>query len=202
MVHNFGTFDMSGEIIPREDIHYGFWSRMIERCYSVKELQRHPQYSEITVCDEWSLFSNFYEWSVQNHKEGYELDKDLSVINSKQYSPENCAYVPQELNKCLAENTQRRGLFPLGVWYKQRSKGMINERSKPYIAQFNKIKIGHFSTSLDAHREWQLSKINHIENLIAIYTPFVDQKVITGLDLRIKMLKQDYSNNSITETLK
>lgn len=41
---------------------YRKWKNMLKRCYSKKELEKHPTYLECLVCSEWLTFSNFKRW--------------------------------------------------------------------------------------------------------------------------------------------
>lgn len=203
MVHGFGIYD--GEPgKAKENIFYGFWSRMIERCYSEKSLNRHPSYKGTIVCDDWKYFSVFEQWAKNNYVEGYVLDKDLINGSSRIYSPQTCAFVPQELNKSIVDRKSET-IYPLGVWYKNKSKGMVNERKKPFIAEIVKygkgVKIGSFETPEEAHRAWQLAKIEYLNELIIKYQTFVIPNVLNGLQNRIDILKSDIDNNIITETV-
>lgn len=36
-----------------------------------------PNYSTITICNEWYTFSNYLKWFCENMVEGWDLDKDL-----------------------------------------------------------------------------------------------------------------------------
>ena len=159
MVHNFGIFDLKDQIKARENVHYHAWARLIERCYSEKSLKRFPQYLEVTICKEWQFFSNFYNWSLKNYIQDYHLDKDIIDPQNKEYGPLTCAYVPQEVNKCILDSFGSRGALPLGVWYKLPSNRMINERSKPYISQIGSKKLGQYATPEEAHKTWQIAKI-------------------------------------------
>lgn len=203
MVHGFGIYD--GEPgKTRENKFYGYWSRMIERCYSEREQLRHPTYIGCTVCEEWKYFSNFEQWAISNYVDNSVLDKDLIDGTSKIYSPETCAFVPQELNKCILDRSSN-SLYPLGVWFKKKTKGMINERKSPYIAEIvkygNGVKLGSFSSPEEAHKKWQLEKITYFNELIVKYKFVVSSSVIDGLRRRINILQHDYDSNIITETI-
>ncbi len=195
VVYNFGIFDMPN-IKARGNIYYGFWSRMIERCYSEKSLLRYPQYLTVSIYQDWQYFSNFYNWATTHYIENYELDKDIIQIGSRIYSPDTCCFVPQEINKSIIETV--KGNFPCGVWYKQRSARMTNERSKPYIAECCGIILGQFESAFEAHQAWQLAKINHINNLIDKYFGLIDIRAINGFKSRILLLQNHYDNNLLT----
>lgn len=94
---------------------YGRWCNMIHRCYSEKVKMRVPTYIGCTVCDEWKYFSNFKKWFDVNHKEGFQLDKDILVQGNKIYSPDTCVFIPQYLNLLLIDRGLARGDLPLGI---------------------------------------------------------------------------------------
>lgn len=82
---------------------YGYWSRMLRRCYDESSLIKSPTYKGCTVCEEWHNFQNFAKWHYENHPQDgkkYELDKDLSCygMRGKLYSPATCIYVTKQIN--------------------------------------------------------------------------------------------------------
>lgn len=86
---------------------YTAWVGMIVRCYSGK----YPSYKECTVCDEWSNFQCFAEWYESNHKEGFDLDKDIKSREQKVYSPDTCLFVSKTLNvKYAAFSTKAKAI--------------------------------------------------------------------------------------------
>lgn len=104
---------------------YRSWQNMISRCYNPKRYEKFPGYKNCYVCDEWFNFHNFEEWchsqdnweSVQNEPSRYNLDKDIIVKGNKIYSPENCCFVPYNVNILFTKRNKARGKFPIGVSY-------------------------------------------------------------------------------------
>lgn len=95
---------------------YQTWFDMIRRCYDPKN-RVYARYGGrgVTVCDEWLDFQNFATWYISNYKEGFKLDKDLTNIGSMQYSPDNCSFIPVEVNNLLISSNACRGKHPIGV---------------------------------------------------------------------------------------
>lgn len=90
---------------------YGYWSRMISRCYDEKEQARLPTYNGCEVNVEWHCFQNFAEWALGKSQAGmkdekgkiFHLEKDVLSRGHKRYSPDTCTFLPARLNSFLAE---------------------------------------------------------------------------------------------------
>ena len=106
----------------RHTKEYNAWIHMLGRCYDKKVKTEYPTYKEVTCCEEWLLFENFYEWlhSQENFNKwlngkGWAIDKDIIVKENKIYSPDTCCLVPQNVNSLFAKNNAARGALPIGV---------------------------------------------------------------------------------------
>lgn len=183
--------------------YYFRWTGMLGRCYSSKLKKRHPTYKDVTVCKEWLIFSNFRKWMEKQDWEGKCLDKDLLVYGNKVYSPDTCIFISHEVNSLLLKSDGTRGVLPLGVRYTKKSKGMLNERTKPYSAQVtnrreNKkyVHLGYFSTPEEAHKAWQLGKCELIISVAKHYDKSsIEYEVLLKAWDRIH---DDYINNRQT----
>ena len=89
---------------------YMAWQAMLGRCYSVKKKQERPTYKDVTCCEEWLLYENFYEWlhSQENFKmwkeeKNFCVDKDILQPNNKVYSPNTCCLIPKSLNSLFRD---------------------------------------------------------------------------------------------------
>lgn len=106
-----------GTKISRE---YSVWIGMMMRCYNDNQA-RNLSYQDKTVCSEWHNFQNFAEWcqNQSGFSEGWSLDKDLLIPNSKVYSPDTCCFLPKSINSSLAKYTnevEKCQLTPAGKW--------------------------------------------------------------------------------------
>lgn len=99
--------------IPTKE--YDIWKCMLKRCFNKKYKEKQPTYKDVTCCDEWLNFDNFYEWlhSQENFDKWlngnkWAIDKDILVKDNKVYSPETCCLVPQNVNNVfIIKNTKQ-----------------------------------------------------------------------------------------------
>lgn len=83
------------------------WRGMMDRCYNPAiACYKYWGGEGATVCEEWHDPDVFCNWYVQNKITGWDLEKDILKTNlmsvEKQYSPENCCFVPKYLNQWFA----------------------------------------------------------------------------------------------------
>ena len=97
---------------------YGTWKGMIDRCYNPKNFIKRPTYEGCSVCEEWLTFQVFADWFELNYNpetmDRWHLDKDIIVKNNRIYSPETCAFVPNQVNILFTKLKNSNGL-PRGV---------------------------------------------------------------------------------------
>ena len=106
-----------------ESKEYVLWKKMMERCFSEKLKLRYPTYENVTCCEEWLIFENFYEWlHVQENWNvllesniKFSLDKDILIKENKLYSPDTCCLVPMHVNALFIKRNAARGNYPIGV---------------------------------------------------------------------------------------
>lgn len=107
---------------------YQLWVSMLDRVYSPRIHAKHPTYIGTQVCDRWLTFSNFHADMSKRYgygAQGWNLDKDI-LGDGKLYSPETCAFIPQQINKLMIDSAASTGAFPQWVaWQKQRSKFLV-----------------------------------------------------------------------------
>lgn len=142
---------------------YRAWQNMLGRCFT----KTYETYDDVTCCEEWLLFDNFYEWlhSQENFEkwlngEKWAIDKDILVKGNKIYSPNTCCLVPNSVNILFLTRKKSRGDLPIGVHYK--------EESKKYMAYCSSGKKGsHDYLGLHETKEGAfLAYKNHKESKI------------------------------------
>lgn len=146
---------------------YQIWINMLIRCFDNKTKVKYPTYENVTCCEEWLLYDNFYEWihSQDNfdkwyNNDGWHLDKDILVKGNKTYSPETCCLVPYNVNKLFLKNDTNRGNLPIGVHRDVKGYGYIARCMNPLTD--DRDYLGYRTSVLGA---FQLYK-SHKENLI------------------------------------
>ena len=158
---------------------YNIWKAMICRCYDKERLKNRPTYKNVTVCKKWHNFQNFADWYYKNfnseYMKGWHLDKDIICPDCKQYSPKNCAFVPQEINSLFTNNKSTNGKFLIGV-VKSYNKFATN------ISIEGKQKtIKAFDTEQEAHDLYKVLKEKHVKDIAEKYKGLINNKVYKKL---------------------
>ena len=130
---------------------YRTWLGMIRRCYGENNTG-YKTYggAGVMVCDEWLNFDNYCDFFLANYKEGYQLDKDLSM--QEEYSPRNCVFIPRHFNNMMKSTYQKGNKLPCGVYYD----------GTCYRCYKGKSYKGSFKTAKEAYQEhldWKIKRI-------------------------------------------
>lgn len=156
----------------RHTKEYRCWIDMIERCYSEKQRNKNITYEHCSVCKEWLIYENFYEWIIKEENYLYWknnnrwcLDKDILVIGNEIYSPDTCCLVPEIIN--INFRTYQKGKYGFGIT-------MSNDK---YVAQCSirmngKKKnnyLGRFDTKEEAMVSYKTFKESYIKELANKY---------------------------------
>ena len=159
--------------------YYAAWTRMLERCYSKKLLERCPSYIGTSVCSEWLYATAFRKWMEQQDWDGKSLDKDIIAPGSKLYSPDTCAFVLQATNSFVIARDACRGDYPIGV-YLSKPTGKYQAYCKNLFSG-KQEHLGYFSTPEDAHEAWRKRK-HELAQLVA--NTESDPRVVEALKKR------------------
>ena len=156
---------------------YKEWIQMLQRCYDPKTQERQPTYKGCLVCEEWHNFQNFAEWFYKHYYEvpnqRMELDKDILFKGNKIYSPDNCSFVPKDINNLFVKCEKRRGDLPIGVTY--------HKRDNVYEAWCAKIYIGRYNTIDSAFQSYKHYKENLIKKLADKFHKYLPKSTYDAL---------------------
>ena len=155
---------------------YQTWKSMIERGYSEKIKLERPTYKDVTVCEEWHLFSVFKSWMESQNWEGNQLDKDLLIQGNKIYRHEACVFVSRQVNMFLIDSAATRGGFKIGCNWDRQSGKYRAQCSNPFTGE--REQLGCFGDEDTAHQAWLSKKLEHAYALAALQT---DERVAKAL---------------------
>ena len=158
---------------------YATWKGMLMRCYDSKYHEKYPTYATCTVDKRWHNFQVFAEWYYKNYYE-FEgqmmtLDKDILNKGNKVYSPNNCIFVPQFINKLFIKSDNSRGNCPIGVC----------KQGNRFIAQLHKGNekqyLGSYLTVEEAFLVYKNAKENYIKEVAEEYKLQIPQKLYDAM---------------------
>ena len=158
---------------------YKYWSRMMSRGYSLVCKKAQVTYEDCYVCEDWHCFQNFADWcSLQiGFNSEYHLDKDILVKGNKVYSPDNCCFVPREINNIFTSCSAARGELPQGVsWHK---------RDKRYIATLSvngrQKWLGYYDTKEEAYSQYKAHKEKQVKVVALEWKDKIEPRVFEAL---------------------
>lgn len=158
--YGIGVCDVEGVMGLKS---YLIWNHMIKRCYQPKQLRKNPTYTNVEVCKEWLLFSNFKRWFDENYVDGCQIDKDLLSKDAKIYSPDTCVFLPSEINSALISNQRRsKNPHPGVKRYKDRFQVNISVKNE-------RVYCGTFYDLAKAIEAYATAKTEHIHQLAEEY---------------------------------
>lgn len=105
---------------------YRSWYNLFVRCYDYKSMHKRPTYDGCCVSREWQKYSNFKKWYDKNYVRGWCLDKDLLVPGNKEYHPDKCCYLPNEINVFLANKRMHGNNSQPGVYLTKSGNYAVN----------------------------------------------------------------------------
>lgn len=184
LVYGRGVNDADYQVQPWIDgkklmcPYYRKWSAMLERCYSPSAHVKNPTYSDCTVCHEWLTFSVFREWMSLQKWEGLELDKDIRVLDNRQYGPETCVFVSSRINRLLNPQNKTRGKYPLGVSF-HKSTGKYSANCNNLNKGF--VYLGEYDSPAEAHVTYLKRKYEIITTIATDVTQEMSIRVRLGL---------------------
>lgn len=164
---------IKGNKYSSKSYEYKTWQHIMERCYSNKWRERYNYYSNTSMCKEWLLFENFYEWLHKQENfekflngDRWAIDKDILIKDNDVYSPDTCCLVPVNVNSLFTKSNLIRGKYPIGVhWHKYNEKYAVKCRN-PFINK--EVELGYYDDVLTAFNVYKKYKENIIKQVAEI----------------------------------
>lgn len=148
---------------------YDVWRKMLQRCFDEETKHKQPAYKDVTCCEDWLLYENFYEWlhSQENfekwkNEKGWTIDKDILIKGNKIYSPATCCLVPNDVNVLFTKRNSERGSLPIGVVYHKVNKKYIS--SYDCGQKYNRY-LGSYDTPEKAFEMYKSYKEEYIKQI-------------------------------------
>jgi hypothetical protein len=155
----------------RDTKEYSLWHSLLQRCFDKKTKEKHQTYKDVTCCEDWLLFENFYEWLHNQENfdkwasgERWAIDKDILIKGNKTYSMDNCCLVPQNVNSLFLKSDKSRGDLPIGVTSLEN--GFVARCNNPITNR--RDYIGYYDTpekAFFAYKEYKEKLIKQVAEL-------------------------------------
>lgn len=158
---------------------YRTWRNMLRRVYAPDTKRDKVTYAGCSVHSDWLNFQNFAMWLSSNKvdKTGFHLDKDLLLRGNKEYSPDKCSLVPQQINKIFNNTSNNNGQHLVGV--------RKNEGGNNYSSVITKYAyqacIGNFKTEQEAHHAYVVAKEAYVKEVANKWRGRIDERVYEAL---------------------
>ena len=170
-VYGVGIVTVGTKINGRKIKSYSKWHDMLNRCYNESNRHKNKSYKGCSVCEEWIYYSNFKKWYDENYyevdEEKMQLDKDILHKGNKIYSPDNCIFVPKNINVLFTKRDSERGMYPIGVYCNGR-------KDKVYMARCSNgegksVFLGRYNTPEEAFFKYKEFKDKLIKKIADSY---------------------------------
>lgn len=167
---------------------YSIWSSMIKRCYS-GELSC---YDDVTVGSAWHDYQDFAKWyeSQPDYRKtgNWQLDKDILNPASRVYCPENCRFVPTQINVLIRVMAEKEHVQ--GVNFHKRDK-----KFRAYLKDVDGklIEKNGFETEMEAFMWYKVQKESVIKIVAELYKPLIDPDIYDAL-IKYKITSKRFIN--------
>ena len=155
--------DLKRKNLHLQDLAYPVWCSIHNRAGKAKG------YEDVTICDDWYTFSNFYKWYEDNYVKGWHVDKDILFQGNREYSPQNCIMVPRVINNLFKRSSSMHGIK--GVY--------LDKRTDKYYAQIrvdgNTKQSGSSSDIHVAHQYYVELRKDRLKELLERFSDCTNQ---------------------------
>lgn len=156
------------------------WRNMLKRCYSKESKYDNYKEQGVVVCEEWHDFYVFEKWYKRNYYEisgeNMQLDKDILNKGNNVYSPENCVFVPQAINRLYVRDKRHRGNLPIGVSYCASRKSYVSDCS------VRGVNVKHYHKDIEsAFKKYKEIKEKYVRECAKEYKESIPEKVYNAM---------------------
>ena len=178
LVQGFGINDLSDQ--RKTSKEFSLWCDMLTRCYSEKLHARIPTYKDCSTSNEFRRYSDFKNWcqgQIGFGLDDWQLDKDILDKGNREYHPDKCVFLPQEVNAFLRTRKKYRGAQPIGVTI-----GCKIDRFLAFLKKDKKkVYIGTFPTPELAFQAYKAAKEQAIKDMANKWKDQIDPHAYTAL---------------------
>lgn len=172
-----------GEYDSKKDKQaHSHFTGMIERCYDTVAMEKRQTYAECVVREDWHDFQDFAKWCYGQkgfNEDRWQLDKDILVKGNKIYAPENCCFVPSDINALFTKRQAERGLYPIGVY--EHSPGNFRATCSNEFMDERKFSGPLRATPEEAFYDYKERKEKVIKQRAEFYKDKIDPRVYEAL---------------------
>lgn len=166
---------------------YEVWIKILQRCYDDICHKDRPTYNQCEIYEDWLNYQNFAEWYYKNYYEvdgeRMTLDKDILFKGNKLYSPETCIFVPERINTLFIKCDNKRGNYPVGVYYHKRDK-KFRAQCSMYDLKKRKSQqeqLGYYNTPEEAFKVYKQFKEKYIKKIADEYKDKIPKKLYNAM---------------------
>ena len=109
--------------------------------------------------------------------QGWQLDKDIMHKGNKIYSPDNCCFVPDEINKLFIKSDHSRGKYPIGVTYHKTNNLFVARVTIEGKRKF----IGNFDSIDEAFNAYKVAKEKNIKDIAAKWKEKIPKRLYDAM---------------------
>lgn len=176
------------------------WENMKARCTEGSAIRKRcPTYDGC-----FSSFSDVFDFEdwfnnqpnsrmISENGRSWEIDKDLCYDGNLEYSREKCVFIPHNVNAFFLSSGKTRGVLPQGVTFDK----FANKYTSQIRYSGSQHKIGRFICKFEAHKSWQIKKLELGNKLISEL--FLCDKAYDFIKTRLHRLEIEINNNSVSE---
>ena len=158
--------------------YYRRWTNMMERAYGSNVHDREPTYVGCSVANEWHSFMAFKAWMEKQDWEDKVLDKDILIPGNRQYGPDTCLFVTDEVSALF----RAKPITTKPIYRKSMGTYAV------YINKYGKrINLGHHQTEADAINAYNKSKADYIRQIASNQECEVIRNCVNDLAERYEM---------------